>query len=220
MDVFAGGCDGQLWHRGFHHGGWQPWEVPSGSGQLLAGTDVSVTTLSSNGPIVVAVVDSGSNIKFQQCQNFPCLNSVNGWTTWENPGMEGFTANVSPISLGGQVANPFVPTNSGVFSLRGAVRTSNWTASTISEPDLQGSTPRAVPYGAFGELVFYQDQFRHASCERWFNTGWATSGDHPIGKDVFLSDPFPVTGVGAPYLFGIKSDETVWYTAVTNPPCM
>jgi hypothetical protein len=134
--------------------------------------------------------------------------------------MEGFTANVSPISLGGQVGNPFVPTNSGVFSLRGGVRTSNWTTSTISEPDLQGSTPRAVPYGASGELVFYQDQTRHASCERWFNTGWATSGDHPIGKDVFLSDPFPVTGVGAPYLFGIKSDETVWYTALTNPPCM
>jgi hypothetical protein len=201
IDVFAQGCDYQLWHIYNDHG-WHNWEVTPGSGFMNG-----IPSAASNGPgrLDVAVPDFSGHV-WDASYN-------NGSWSYQNTNMLGCGTSPTVAPLSTPVVGVLVQCNSQQILGSSFVPTlGSWNSN---------STPvLANPYDVFARPAlagnnadfFYLDQNWGISYQVWAYGFWYAA--NTLGTDNFFTEPVPVNGIGNGliYVFAAKTDGSIWYT--------
>jgi hypothetical protein len=230
MDVFAIGCDRQLWHIWFDPShGWSSW------GKIVSGkvADLGSAASAYSGSILMGIqLYDNQDAATVACNDGVC-NDASTWSI-NDTGSQGL-AMVSTIKPGA-VASPVFVAPYATF-VPGAQQITAWATlddgrylspTAVTGADQQGFAGFAgpVPVGNDNDEFFYFDGTWHIAYQRFGPFGWDTSfGTKTAGSDTVNSVPSAIGGVtpGSAYVFASKIRQNsnpiffdVVYTYVVN----
>jgi hypothetical protein len=229
IDVFAVGCDRQLWHIHFDSAhGWSAWE------NVFPGfVDILTSSASAYpGSLLVGIDSSHGEAVTIACNDGAC----NASSTW-SVNHTGFlppspaTANSTWVSPSTSIAPQFAeppyavivvpadPDNQQIDAWGSLAGGQFWNSTPSQTVGGQLGYAYPVSVGGYTNDVFYLDGTGHIAYQRFVPEGWNTSfGTKTVGTDLFNDIPTAVAGVtaGSAYVFSIDGSGNVVYTYVID----